>query len=180
MKEDFPRGTESPYYYWNGKAAQERALEEILGPSGMLLTFLRPIYIIGPRNQAVVKSYRENAVNFMGYNPRRQFIHEEDVAAAFLLALQTDMPGAYNVTPDDFIRLNDVWRIVGKKFVPTIPLGVARAITAFKWHFMGSPVHPCWIEDMLVDVTSSNARLKAAGWQLHHNSEAALQSAVLK
>lgn len=179
VTEDFPLGGNSPYYYWNGKATQEKVLTEILGPTSTVLTFLRPIYIIGPRNQAVVKSYRENAVNFMGYNPRRQFIHEEDVAAAFLLALKKDLPGAYNVAPDDFIRLSDVWRIVGKKFVPTVPLPLAKMITAFKWHFAGSPVHPCWIEDMLVDFTGNNKKLKAAGWTPKYASEPALKSAIL-
>jgi nucleoside-diphosphate-sugar epimerase len=180
VKEDFPRGGNSPYYYWNGKAEQEHALEEILGTSGMLMTFLRPIYIIGPRNQAVVESYRQNAVNFLGRNPRRQFIHEEDVASAFLMALRKDLPGAYNVAADDTLHLSDVWRIVGKKFVPTVPLGLAKLITAAKWRFMGSPVHLSWVEDMLVDFTGSNAKLKAAGWQPRFNSEAALKSAVLK
>jgi hypothetical protein len=45
---------------------------------------------------------------------------------------------------------------------------------------MGSPVHLSWVEDMLVDFTGSNAKLKAAGWQPRFNSEAALKSAVLK
>lgn len=180
VSEDFVRGGRSPYYYWNGKAEQENALEELLGSSGIVLTFLRPIYIIGPYNQTAVKSYQQNAVNFMGYNPRRQFIHEEDVASAFLLALRKDLPGAYNVTPDDFIHLTDVWRILGKKWVPTIPLGLAKLVTGFKWRFLGSLVHPCWVEDMLVDFTGCNKKLKDSGWQARYTSEAALRSAVIK
>ncbi|MBU6410191.1 MAG: NAD-dependent epimerase/dehydratase family protein, partial [Verrucomicrobia bacterium] len=97
VTEDFPLGKgDSPFYYWNAKAEAERILAEILG-SSTILTFLRPIYIIGPRNRAVVQSYRENAINFLGRNPRRQFVHEEDVAAAFVQAVRTDMPGAFNV-----------------------------------------------------------------------------------
>jgi nucleoside-diphosphate-sugar epimerase len=180
VEEDFQRGGSSPFYYWNSKATAEKTLEEIFSSTQTVLTFLRPIYIIGPRNQPVVKSYQENAVNFIGYNPRRQFIHEEDVAAAFILALKQDLPGPYNVVPDDFIRVSDVWRIVGKKFVPTVPLGVAKLITAFRWHFLGSSVHPCWIEDMLVDFTGSNKKLKAAGWSPRYESAAALNAAVLK
>ena len=181
VTEDFPIGKgDSPYYYWNGKAAAERALTEILGSAGVVLTFLRPIYIIGPRNQAVVNSYRENAVKFLGHNPRRQFIHEEDVAAAFLLALKQDMPGAFNVTSDDFVRLNDVWPAVGKRYVPIVPLPLARLITRLRWRFFGSSVHPCWIEDMLVDFTGSNAKLKSTGWKPRYNSAEALRSAVIK
>lgn len=180
VKEDFPLGKgDSQFYYWNAKAEAERILTEILG-SSTTLTFLRPIYIIGPRNQAVVKSYRENAVNFPGCNPRRQFIHEQDVAAAFVQAVQSDMPGAFNVVPDDTMRLGDVWKIVGKKFVPTIPLWLARWITGIRWRYLGSPVHPCWVEDMLVDFTGSNARLKSTGWKPRYGSVEALRSAVQK
>lgn len=181
VTEDFTLGRgDSPYYYWNAKAAAEKTLNQIFQGTDVLLSMLRPIYIIGPRNQPVIKSYRENAVNFWGYNPRRQFIHEEDVAAAFILALRTELPGTFNVVPDDFIRLQDVWRLVGKRFVPTVPLGLARFITHFKWQYLGSPVHPCWIADMLVDFTGSNAKLRGKGWQPRYGSEAALRSAVEK
>lgn len=178
VTEDFPLGTgDSPYYYWNAKSEAERILTEVLG-SSTTLTFLRPIYIIGPRNQPNVKSYRENAVNFLGHNPRRQFIHEEDVAAAFLQAVRADMPGAFNVVPDDFMRLDEVWKIVGKKFVPTVPLWLARSITGFRWRYFGSPVHSCWVEDMLMDFTGSNAKLKSTGWKPRYGSAEALRSAL--
>lgn len=178
ITEDFPagRGT-SPYYYWNAKALAEPILAGILGASAVL-TFFRPIYIIGPRNRAVVESYRKNAVRFPGCNPRRQFIHEDDVAAAFLQALFQDMPGAFNVVPDDFLRMNDVWKMVGAQFVPTIPVPLARLITAIRWRFLGSPIHASWVEDMRLDFTGSNAKLKQTGWKPRYNSADALRSAV--
>jgi len=178
VAEDFPLGKgDSSFYYWNAKAEAERILTEVLGQS-TILTFLRPIYIIGPRNQSVVKSYRENAVNFLGRNPRRQFIHEEDVSAAFVQATRMDMPGAFNVVPDDFMRLGDVWKIVGKKFVPTVPLWLARSITGIRWKYFGSPVHPCWVEDMLIDFTGNNTKLKNTGWKSRYTSIEALRSAL--
>lgn len=178
VAEDFPLGRgDSPFYYWNAKAAAEPMLAEILAGAA-LLTFFRPIYIIGPRNRGVVDSYKKNAVRFPGCNPRRQFIHEDDVAAAFLLALAHDLPGAFNVVPDDFMRMNDVWRMVGARWVPTIPVPVARMITAIRWRYFGSPVHSSWVEDMLIDFTGSNARLKLAGWKPRYGSADALRSAI--
>lgn len=169
---------DSSYYYWNTKAAAERTVVEVLAQSGMLLTLLRPIYIIGPRGRATVKVLRENAVNLLGHNPRRQFIHEDDVAAAFIQALRTEMPGPYNVVPDDFIRMREVWRMVGARRVPTVPLWLARWVTWIRWKHLGSRIHPSWVEDMLVDFTGSNARLKAAGWEPRHGSAEALRSAL--
>lgn len=178
VTEDFPSGNgDGPFYYWNAKAEAERILTKVLSTSA-ILTFFRPIYIIGPRNPGVVKSYRKNAIRFPGQNPRRQFIQEDDVAAAFIQALFTDMPGAYNVVPDDFVRMNDVWRIIGTKHVPVVPLPLARLITSIRWRYFGSPIHPSWVEDMLMDFTGSNARLKGAGWRPHYGSAEALQSAT--
>jgi UDP-glucose 4-epimerase len=178
VTEDFPKGNgDSTFYYWNAKSAAETILTEILG-SSTVLTYLRPIYIIGPRNRAVVKSYQKNAVMFSGCDPRRQFVHEDDVAAAFVQAVRTDMSGAFNVVPDDFIRLSDVWKTVGAKFVPKIPLKLAYFITAMRWRYLGSPIHPSWVEDMLVDFTGSNAKLKATGWKPRYGSAEALRSAL--
>ncbi len=178
VKEDFPLGRgDSPFYYWNAKAEAERIVTQTLG-TAMVLTLLRPIYIIGPRNQPVIRSYRQNAVKFLGRNPRRQFVHEEDVASAFVQAVLTDTPGAFNVAADDYMRLNDVWKMVGKKFVPTVPLPLARLITAIRWRYFGSPVHPSWVEDMLVDLAGSNAKLKSTGWRPRYGSVEALRSAV--
>ena len=179
VSEDFPIGQgNTPFYYWDAKSAAERTLAEMFATSGAVLTSFRPIYITGPRNHGNAESYRKNAVRFPGCNPRRQFIHEEDVAAAFIQALQTHMPGAFNVVPDDFIRLNDVWKIVGATFVPTVPVWLASWITGIRWRFFGSPIHPSWVQDMLVNFTGSNAKLKRTGWKPRYGSEEALRSAL--
>jgi nucleoside-diphosphate-sugar epimerase len=144
----------------------------------VVLTCLRPTYIIGPRNVPVVKSYQRNGVNIRGHNPQRQFIHEEDVAAAFVLALRCELRGAFNITPDDAVRLAEVWPLLGKRYVPTVSLRTARFVTWVRWRFFGAPVHPCWVEDMLVDFTGSNTRLKAQGWTPRYTCAAALRSAA--
>jgi nucleoside-diphosphate-sugar epimerase len=179
VTEDFPLGKgDSPFYYWNAKASAERSLTELFAGSSTLLSMLRPIYIIGPRNRPTVERYRENSVKFPGRDPRRQFIHEEDVAAAFVQALRSEMPGAFNVVPDDFIRLSDVWKIVGARSTPTVPPWLARLVTWLKWRYFGSPVHSSWVADMLVDFTGSNAKLKKAGWKPCYGSAEALRSAL--
>jgi nucleoside-diphosphate-sugar epimerase len=179
VTEDFPLGKgDSPYYYWNAKASAERSLTELFAGSSTLLSMFRPIYIIGPRNRPTTERYRENSIKFPGRDPRRQFVHEEDVAAAFVQALRSEMPGAFNVVPDDFIRLSDVWKIVGARSIPTVPAWVARLVTWLKWRYFGSPVHSSWVADMLVDFTGSNAKLKQAGWKPRYGSAEALRSAL--
>ena len=178
VTEDFTLGGgHSPFYYWNAKAESERILVKTLDPAAVL-TLFRPIYIVGPRHQAGVASYRKNAVRIPGRDPRRQFVHEDDVARAFIQAVFSDLPGAFNVVPDDFLRMSELWKILGVKFVPAIPLPVARWITAIRWRYFGSNLHPSWVEDMLTDFTGSNDKLKATGWKPQYGSAAALRSAI--
>jgi UDP-glucose 4-epimerase len=178
VNEEFPKGKgDTSFYYWNAKAAAEPILANILGAK-TILTFLRPIYIIGQGNRKLVQSYKKYAIMFRGRNPRRQFIHEDDVAMAFMQAVRADMHGEFNVVPDDFVRLSEVWDIVGAKFVPTLPLSMARLIAAMRWRCLGSPIHPSWVEDMLVDFTGSNEKLKSTGWTPRYGSAEALRSAL--
>jgi len=179
VTEDFPIvESDSFFYYSDGKAAAERALKEVLEPSNVLLTLFRPIYIVGPYNRGTVEGFRQNTVKFPRRDPRMQFVHEEDVASAFLQAVRTDMPGAYNVVPDDFIRMSEVWKIIGARFVPTVPLWMARLVTTVRWRYFDSPTHPSWVEAALADFIGSNAKLRATGWKPRYGSAEALNTAL--
>ena len=179
VTEETPIGKgDSSMYYWNGKAAAERTLLEVLGASDTVLTLLRPTYIIGPRNRAMVEGLRQNPVNIPGLDPRVQYVHEDDVAAAFLQAVAGDMPGAYNVVPDDFVRGRAVWQILGLTSVPTAPYWLAHLLTGFRWRFQGAQTHPSWLEAMVTDATASNAKLRATGWTPGYGSAEALRSAL--
>ncbi len=180
VSEDFPLGKgDSPSYYCNAKAAIERMLTEILGSAGITLTMFRPGYIIGPRNTATIQSLRANAVKLLGHDPRSQYVHEEDVAAAFTQAVLTDMQGAHNLDPDDYLRLSEVQKTVGVRFVPTVPVWLARLIMGASWKYFGSPTDSSWLDVMLADFTLSNALLKSTGWKPKYNSAGALRSALV-
>jgi hypothetical protein len=49
---------------------------------------------------------------------------EEGVAAAFTEAVLTDMAGAYNLDPNDYLQLSQVQKIVGVKFAPKVRCGL--------------------------------------------------------
>ena len=169
---------DSFFYYSNGKGLAEQSLTEILGPTGAQLTFLRISNIIGPYNRVTLQGFRAPAANFRGRDPRIQYIHEDDVTAAFMLALHHDMPGAYNVVPDDFTRFREMWDIMGLENVRTVPLWLASLITAIRWRFFGSPTHPSWVRAAIGDATFSNAKLRATGWAPRYRSSDALRTAL--
>lgn len=178
LSEDCPIGTgKSPMYYWNNKAITEKILTEILSSSTVTLTLFRIPYIIGPSNHATVPGFRQNAVLFPGHNPRAQFIHEDDVVQAFMQAIRSNMPGAFNVVPDDYIRLGEVYQMLEAKPI-TVPLWLAKLIAYIRWRFLGSPTHPSWIQATLVDFSASNAKLKTTGWMPHYSCAEAIRTAL--
>jgi UDP-glucose 4-epimerase len=180
LNEDFPIGNGlSPSYYWNSKAKADKILKEVLDSSGITLTLLRPTYVIGPLNNKVtVTAYRETAANFLGYDPRIQFIHEDDLASAFMHAMQADMPGAYNVVPDDFIRLSELLRVIGCKFTMTVPAWLAFLVALIRWKYFGYHTHPSWVKAILFDYTCSNEKLKATGWKPQYRTRDAILTAL--
>lgn len=178
LNEDCPTGTGgSPIYYWNSKAISEKILNEVLGPTDIRLTFFRIGYIIGPYNRATVKGFTENASMFPGRDPLIQFVHENDVAEAFTLALYKDISGAFNLVADDAIRISDLYKIIGAKPLP-VPVWLAHVITFVRWRYFGSPVHPSWIHATLLDFSLSNAKLKATGWTPDYTCAAAIRTAL--
>src|SRR3954469_15096580 len=52
-----------------------------------------------------------------GFDPRLQFVHEDDVVDALMYAINNDIPGVYNVGADGVLPWSEVCAIVGKRRV---------------------------------------------------------------
>jgi nucleoside-diphosphate-sugar epimerase len=179
VTEDFPLGEgNSGFYYWDNKAVLERDLNQIFQSSSVKLTIFRPSYVIGQRNTTTVDGWRKNAANILGHVMNAQFIHEDDMAEAFALAIRSDMPGAFNVVPDDVIGMRRFFELIGKKHVPIVPFSVARLVMLLRWRYLGSLEHPSWLDSALLDFKISNAQLKSFGWNPRYNCEGAIRTAL--
>jgi UDP-glucose 4-epimerase len=53
----------------------------------------------------------------LGFDPRLQFIHEDDVVDALMYSINNDIPGVYNVGADGNVPWSKVCAIVGKRRV---------------------------------------------------------------
>lgn len=76
------------------------------------MAILRPCNIAGPgvRNN-IGRLLTSNAVPVLwGFNPVMQFIHVKDCADAAVMAYEKNVPGVYNVAPEDWIAYRDVLR----------------------------------------------------------------------
>jgi UDP-glucose 4-epimerase len=90
---------------------------------------LRPVSTLGYYSHTAMGRYLAQGYvpTIMGFNPMMQFIHEEDVAEAVALALQSSLHGVYNVTGPGAVPLKVAIRETGGTAVP-IPESIARAV----------------------------------------------------
>jgi UDP-glucose 4-epimerase len=69
----------------------------------------------------------------LGFDPRYQFVHEDDIVGALHHATVTDIPGIYNVAPDGVLALSEVASLLGKPYAPLLPpvgTGLAAGLTS--------------------------------------------------
>jgi UDP-glucose 4-epimerase len=57
----------------------------------------------------------------LGFDPRYQFIHEDDMVGALHHAVVNDVPGILNAAPDGVLALSEVAGLLGKPFAPILP-----------------------------------------------------------
>ena len=57
----------------------------------------------------------------LGFDPRYQFVHEDDVVHALEHAVQHDVPGVFNVAGDGVLALSEVSGLLGKPYAPILP-----------------------------------------------------------
>jgi UDP-glucose 4-epimerase len=57
----------------------------------------------------------------LGFDPRYQFIHEEDLVGVLRFAAEHDLPGVYNAAGDGVLALSEVASLLGKPPAPILP-----------------------------------------------------------
>jgi UDP-glucose 4-epimerase len=90
---------------------------------------LRPVNTLGFYTHSAISRYlgQHYVPTILGFNPMMQFIHEDDVAEAFALALQVGAHGVFNVAGSGAVPLKVAIRETGGTAVP-LPETVARSL----------------------------------------------------
>jgi UDP-glucose 4-epimerase len=57
----------------------------------------------------------------LGFDPRLQFVHEDDVVHALEHATINDIPGTFNVAADGVLALSEAISLLGKRPLPVLP-----------------------------------------------------------
>ena len=111
----------------------------------------------------------------LGFDPRYQFVHEDDVVHALEHAVGRGIPGVYNVAGDGVLALSEVAGLLGKPYAPILPpWGTGLAAAALRR--VGVRIPPEAMNQLRFGRGLDNRRYKAAGFHYQHTS----REAVLK
>lgn len=157
-------------------AEAERLLAEWRdGHPRATVAVLRPAVVVGP---GADRGLARALAGTTGLRPAEaarpvQFVHEEDVVAAVLVALRVGLDGPWNVAPDGWVADETARALAGGAARLALPERLARPLQAVARGLgLGRPwpgVEPYRRHPWVV----ANDRLKAAGWRPVHSNEEA-------
>ena len=199
LTEDWPTRPAKRLFYAQEKAELEALLaEEAKAHPELALYLLRPPVVLGPHTVGgkaalgPLEAIGRGLFGLVGRLPlpiptvapglQVQFIHEDDVGAAFVqCVVGAGPPGAYNITGDGVLDGSDVVRELGLAPVP-VPGGpvraAARAVAALPTPPFVPPAAE-WLEAVshpaIMDASKAKREL---GWEPEYTSRAALQDTI--
>jgi len=129
------------------------------------VTVLRFANVLGPDvRTSHIQLFSLPAVPMiLGFDPRYQFVHEDDVVHALEHVVQRSLPGVFNVAADGVLALSEVAGLLGKPYAPILPpwgTGVAAALL----RRLGVRVPPEVLNQLRFGRGVDNRRLKATGF----------------
>ncbi len=111
----------------------------------------------------------------LGFDPRCQFVHQDDVPQAFAHAARKDLPGVYNVAADGVLALSEIASLLGKPLLPALPPW-GTVFTAMQLRRIGLRIPVEMVRQLRYGRGLDNRRLKATGFTYRYTT----REAVLK
>ncbi|MBA2282019.1 MAG: NAD-dependent epimerase/dehydratase family protein [Actinomycetota bacterium] len=113
----------------------------------------------------------------LGFDPRFQFVHEDDVIRAILFVLDRQLPGIYNVAADGLLPWTEVAAICGKRTLPLPPFGFT-GFTSTPLSRVGIELTPEVMDVLRYGRGVDNRRLKEAGFNYGYTSAGTVEAFV--
>jgi UDP-glucose 4-epimerase len=109
----------------------------------------------------------------LGFDPRCQFIHEDDIVGVLEHAVRYDLPGVFNAAADGVLVLSEVVSLLGKPMLPILPpWGTAFAAAQLRRTGLRVPVE--MVRQLRFGRGLDNRRLKAAGYSYRYTTREAV------
>jgi UDP-glucose 4-epimerase len=99
----------------------------------------------------------------LGFDPRYQFVHEDDVVGALAHVVLEEHPGIFNVAADGVLAFTEVCSLLGKQYAPVLPpWGTGLAASAMRR--LGLRIPSEMLGQLRFGRGIDNRKLKAAGF----------------
>jgi UDP-glucose 4-epimerase len=110
----------------------------------------------------------------LGFDPRYQFVHEDDVVNALKHAALSDLPGTFNVAGDGVLAFTEVCSLLGKPYLPILPpWGTGLAAQALRR--FGVIMPPEMLNLLRFGRGLDNRRFKATGFGYRYTTRETVQ-----
>lgn len=130
---------------------------------------LRVCYTLGPSGAGTLASFLRGrrVPMLMGFDPLFQFIHEDDVVTAIVLALEKQVQGIFNVAGPPPLPLSVIAHVAGRSTLPLPEILFSRALgrAGLPWLPAGARVH------VKYPIVVDDAAFRAATGFRHRHSE---------
>ncbi|MEZ5171843.1 MAG: NAD-dependent epimerase/dehydratase family protein [Acidimicrobiia bacterium] len=111
----------------------------------------------------------------LGFDPRLQFVHENDVISALVFATTDDVPGVFNVAGDGTLTWSEVCAMVGKRRVPLPPVLPGVALSGLK-RMRVLDLPPEILDLLRYGRGVDNRRFQEAGFRYGYTSAGAVEA----
>jgi UDP-glucose 4-epimerase len=109
----------------------------------------------------------------LGFDPRLQFIHEDDIVGCLEHAVRHDVPGVFNCAGDGVLALSEIAGLLGKPFAPVLP-PVGTGLAAGVVNRIGVRLPQEVQRQMRFGRGVDNRRMKATGYRFRYTTREAV------
>ena len=142
------------------------------------VVIFRPCIVMGPNCKSAVAKSLEGPViiGLSGCNPIMQYVHEDDVAEAFYLALTKDVSGAFNLAADEGLPYDKMAEVAGKKLV-RLPAGFMKPLVSLLYTLRLMPFGPAQLSYIQYPLSMKADKIrKELGFRPRYTSAEAIRS----
>lgn len=145
---------------------------------GTTVTVLRFANGLGPAVRTSHRALFQHPVvpTILGFDPRMQFIHEDDIAGCLEHAVTHDLDGIYNCAADGVLALSEVVSLLGKVNAPVLSPVASGLAAQLLRRTTGLELSPEMLQQWRFGRGLDNRRLKATGYRYRYTT----REAVLK
>ena len=180
LTEEAPARPNRGFAYAEEKAAAEGVLRAFaLQHPEACVTVLRGCVVLGPTADNFVTGAlaKPFLVGVTGCDPPLQYLHEEDLAEAFVRLLQGPLPGVFNIAGEGTVHYSQAARLLGRPLV-WLPAPLLYPLTDLAWRLGLQRESPAAGLDLIrwPWVVSTERLRKETGFSPRFTSQEALEA----